>query len=147
MKSRKPGRFHSTPVMLDPPGHVQSENPNETGVSYRFSLRVHRKRARRPSSVAAADFDGNGNIDLAGKLSNEGGPEQRECPVGDRVILSAGPSGDANCADYLAVLLECAKIIIFPSFDAWIPRNWLPDCECSAKSLVAMSENVLVSRL
>ena len=32
-----------------------------------------------------------------------------------------------------------AKIMILPSFEAWMPKNWPPDCECVARSLVAMS--------
>jgi len=33
-----------------------------------------------------------------------------------------------------------AKIITFPSFEAWMPKNWSPDCESVPRVPVSMSK-------
>src|SRR5258705_2379267 len=33
-----------------------------------------------------------------------------------------------------------AKIMTLPSLEAWMPKNWLPGCELSPRSLVVMSK-------
>ena len=34
------------------------------------------------------------------------------------------------------VPFACSVIMIRPSLDAWMPKNWPPDCECVARSFV-----------
>ena len=99
---------------------------------------------KQPMNIAVADEGGNlvahvrmdgawiGSIDISQKKAYT----SRAFDIATKDLATHSQSGGQFFGIHAS---NDGRIMIFPSLDAWIPKNCPPDWECAAKSLVEIS--------